>query len=239
MKRLVAIALAGLVGFGIALPASAQSVDEVLAKHFEAMGGVESWTGLNTMEASGTISIMGGMMEGPFHLAQQRPAKSRMDFTLQGADIIQAYDGETAWQVMPLIGITTPQKADPATAATIIEQSDMDGPLIGWKEAGTTVELAGNEMIGTTDAIKLAVTLKNGEKSEYFLDASTYLPIRVVANAAGAATTTTLSDYRDVGGLLFPFTIDVSSEIPITLTFDDVKINIDVDESVFAMPAGN
>ena len=61
----------------VAAPVKAQSVEDILAQHYEAVGGVDGWTGLTTMKASGTLNVMGGMMTGPFTIVQKRPAMAR------------------------------------------------------------------------------------------------------------------------------------------------------------------
>ena len=58
----------------VAAPLEAQSVEEILARHYEAVGGVDGWTGLTTMKATGTLNVMSGMMTGPFTIVQKRPA---------------------------------------------------------------------------------------------------------------------------------------------------------------------
>ena len=235
MKRLLIAAVAALVGTGVALPSVGQSVDEVLDKHYEAIGGLEAWTSLQSMVASGTLSVGGGMMQGPFRAYQKRPAMSRLEFTIQGMNIVQAYDGITAWQIMPMAGSTEPVEADPMTAATIIEQSDMDGPLIGWREDGHSIEVAGTETIDGTEAIHLTVVVR-GTTSQFYLDANTYLPIQIKAEAMGMNTTTKMSDYRNVDGLLFPFLVEIDTEMGAqALIFDEVQINVAVDESIFSM----
>jgi hypothetical protein len=194
------------------------------------------------MKAAGTLNVMGGMMEGPFTIVQERPAKARIEMTIQGMQIVQAYDGQTAWQIMPMMGVTTPQIADAATAQQIIEQADLDGPLIGWREAGHMVELAGTETIDGAQATKLKVTFKTGEVTYYYLDAG-YLPIRMVAvrDIQGAQTelTTVLDDYRAVGGLMFPYSIQIDTPVgQQALYFKTIEVNVEVDDTVFSMPGG-
>jgi len=225
-----------------AVPVSAQSVAEVLDHYHAAVGGVDAWTSLSTMKANGTINVS-GMVTGPFTIVQKRPTMARIDITVQGMTIVQAFDGTTAWQIVPFTGSTEPELADEETASQVIEQADMDGPLIGWKEAGSQVELAGVEAVDGAETTKLKLTLKTGEVTYYYLDAD-YLPIKIVAvrNVGGVASelTTTLGDYREVAGLMFPFKIEVETPLGIqALTFDTIEVNTDVDESVFSMPSGS
>lgn len=241
-KKTIAMALAATVGGLLAQPAAAQTLDEVLSNYYDAVGGVDGWRGLETMTASGTLNVANGMMQGPFEIIQKRPAMARMELTVQGMEIISAYDGETAWQIMPFTGSTEPQVADPTTARQLIEQADLDGPLIGWKEAGHRVELSGRESVGGVEAIKLRVTLNTGDVSYYYLDAEDYVPIRIVAvrqvQGQEAQLTTILDEYREVGGLLFPFRIQIDTPVGTqALAFDRIEVNVPVDERVFEMPS--
>ncbi len=126
-----------------------------------------------------------------------------------------------------------PERADPETAAAIIESADMDGPLIGWQEDGHSVELIGIDTVDGSEAFKLEVTA-NGSTSLYYLHAVTYLPIRIDTSAGSASEITRLSDYRDVGGLMFPFSIALQTQ-QMVLNFEVVEINVPIEESAFSM----
>jgi len=239
MRNLRNLILAAALAAIAAAPVSAQSVTDVLDKYHTAVGGVDAWTDLSTMKAKGTIDVS-GMVTGPFTIVQKRPTMARIDITVQGMTIVQAFDGTTAWQIVPFSGSTEPEVADDDTARQVIEQADLDGPLIGWKEAGSQIELAGVETVDGAEATKLKLTLNTGEVTYYYLDAD-YLPIKIVAvrdlQGVESELTTTLSDYKEVGGLMFPFKIAVDTPLGVqALTFDTIEVNTDVDESLFSMP---
>lgn len=229
-------AVAALFATIIAVPVMAQDVDDVLARHYEAIGGADAWVDLQTMKASGTIAVSGGMLQGSFDLVQKRPAMSRSDIVLQGMTIVQAYDGETAWQINPFGSGPEPVVADPENARLIIEQADLDGPLIGWRESGHQVEVVGPTELDGQPVIELLVTLANGTVSHYYLGADSYLPIQIDSAVPGGTQTTRFDDYRDIGGLKFPFSIEVDTPIGVqSLTFSSIEVNPAVDESVFTM----
>jgi hypothetical protein len=231
--------LAAVVVAAAALPATAQTTDEVLGKYYAAIGGEDAWIALSTMRASGSIDVM-GMMNGPFSIVQQRPSKARIEISLQGMDIVQAYDGETAWQIMPMMtGSNDPVVADAETAQQIMEQADLDGPLIGWEEDGTLIEFEGMEAMDGAEMTKLKVTTKDGVVTYLYLDDS-YLPVKIVAvrTMQGVEThlTTSLGDYQEIGGLMFPFVIEIDTPMGVQqLTFDSIEVNVPVDESIFSM----
>jgi hypothetical protein len=235
IKKLLIATVTVFIGTGFALPSVGQSVDDVLAKHYEAIGGLEAWTELESMVASGTISLAGGMAQGPFRAHQKRPSMTRIEITIQGMNIVQAYDGQTAWQIMPMAGSTEPVEADPATTASLMEQADMDGPLIGWREDGHSIEVVGTEMVDGIEAIHLTVVVR-GDTSQFYLDANTYLPIQIKTVTEGMNTTTIMSDYRNVDGLLFPFSVEIDTQMGAqALIFDEVQINVPVDDQIFSM----
>ncbi len=242
-RSLKTVAFAATLALVAQAPATAQSVEEVLDRYYEAIGGLDAWKNLQTMKASGTLDVMGGMAQGPFSIVQKRPSKFVMEIDIQGLRIVQAFDGETAWQINPMLGSAEPQEADESTEQVLKEQSDLDGPLIGWREDGNQIAVVGHENVDGTDAIKLEVTLKNGETSYYYLDGERYVPIRIVSvreiQGAPTESSTILGDYREVGGLLFPFSIEVDTPVGRqALTFDTIEVNVEVDDGAFSMSSG-
>lgn len=239
MQKARYVVLGGLLIAVAAVPASGQSVEEVLEKHYAAIGGVDGWTGLRTMKGSGTLDVMGGMATGPFSIVQKRPTMFRMEIEMQGMRIVQAYDGSTAWQVMPMLGITEPEVADEQTSASIREQADLDGPFIGWEEAGLTIELGGTEVIDGVELTRLEVTSSEGKVWQYYLDEKYLLNRMVSTETVQGVTgefTTKVGDYREVGGLMFAHWIDIDTPMGSqTLTFDSIEVNVPVDETAFSM----
>lgn len=242
VRTIPAAALAALAVAALAAPSTAQTTDEVLERHYEAIGGQDAWKQIRSMRATGTVSVMGGQIQAPFTLLQKRPGKSRFEMTMQGMELVQAYDGETAWLKAPMMGSPAPQRLPADVASQMAEQADLDGALVGWKEAGHDVELVGREAVDGRQAYKLRVTLKTGEVTHYYLDAETYLPIKWVARRTvqgqPSEFVTTLGDYRDVGGVKMPFSIQVDSPMgPQSLTFTSFDVNVAIDDAVFSMPA--
>ncbi len=157
-KILAGLALAALV----AVPASAQTLDEVLAKNFKAKGGLDKIKALQTIRMTGTMMVGPGI-EAPFVLEQKRPNMLRMEVVVQGMTIVQAYDGKVGWQLNPMSGRKDPEPLPEDAMRQTEEQSDFDGPLLDYKAKGHTVELLGKEKVEGSDAYKLKVTLKNGD----------------------------------------------------------------------------
>lgn len=244
LKNAVGLALAAPLALGLAAPATAQSVEAVLARHYEAIGGLESWTAVESMRMSGKMAMGGMAMEAPFTMVAKRPGKARMEFTIQGMTGIQGTDGQTAWMVMPFMGRTEAERMPAEQAKAFKQEADLDGPLVGYEESGHTVELVGTEEVEGTETYKLQVTYPDGRVGHYYLDAERYLPLKIedTREVQGDRFTLeqNLGDYREVDGLVMAHTIEVKEgEGPVgsqVFTVEEVELNVPVDDSLFTMP---
>jgi len=235
-----------LLALGLLLSpvAHAQTVDEILAKHYDACGGLDKMKALNTMRVTGTMEAGPGM-EAPFTMERKRPGKQRMEFTLQGMTGIQAFDGEKTWSVMPFMGKKDPEVGTDEDNKSAKDDADFDGALVDWKTKGHTVELAGKEPVEGADAFKLKVTKKNGDVEYDYLDAETFLLVKTEGKVRRRGTEiegeTTFSDYKEVDGLMEPFSIETGAKgMPQKrkMTFTKIELNVPLDDARFAVPAG-
>lgn len=228
----------------LAVPAtlSAQTVGQIIAGYYEAVGGLDKIKAVNAMRVTGRMSLGQGM-EATFTRITKRPNLARMDFTLQGMTATQAYDGSTAWGLMPFMGQTAPEALPADLAKGIAEAAEFDGPLVDPQARGIQLDLLGNEQVEGISAFKLKVTMKSGDVTYYYLDARDYLPIRTEAKrmAQGGELTivTTVGDYRDEGGLLVAHSMQVSGQGSGTQTFviEKVELNPPLQDDDFKMPA--
>jgi outer membrane lipoprotein-sorting protein len=219
----------------------AQSVDEIIAKNVEARGGMDKIKSVQTIKFTGHMAM--GPMEAPITMIQKRPDQMRMEFTIQGMTGIRAYDGSSGWAIMPFTG---KKDAEAMTADDIKEmqdQADIEGPLVDYKAKGNQVELLGKDKIEGTDAYKLKVTRKNGDTETLYIDADSGLEIKSdekrTVRGSEQEFETSIGDYREVSGLMFPFAIESSmkgSAEKQKVTIDKVEVNAPVDASAFKMP---
>ena len=230
-------------GLLLAPMSQAQTVDEILTKHFETMGGLEKIKALNSMRITGSMMVGPGM-EAPITMERKRPGKRRLEFVIQGMTGIQAFDGEKAWSLMPFMGKKDPEAASDEDNKHEQDDADFDGPLVDWKAKGHTVELVGKEPVEGADAYKLKITKKNGDIEYYYLDAETYLLVKNDGKVKRRGTEVegegTFSDYKDVEGYMMPFTMEQGikgTEQKQRMTFSKIELNVPLDDSRFAMPA--
>ncbi|HSD67761.1 MAG TPA: hypothetical protein VLF95_13730, partial [Vicinamibacteria bacterium] len=185
----------------LTVPAAAQTVDEVIAKMFEARGGLDKLKAVQSIRMTGKVSM--GPMEAPVVIEMKRPASIRVDTTYQGRAAVQAYDGKAAWGISP-VGAGRAEALPAEAAEAVADQADLDGPFVDYKAKGHRVALLGREPIEGKDAFKLEVERKDGRLEDYFIDATSHLPIRVEGKRTVRGTVIegegTIGDYREAGG---------------------------------------
>jgi len=242
-RTLALLALAALVAASIAAPASAQTLDDILAKNLKAKGGLERIKAVKTIRMTGTMTLGPGM-EAALVVEQKRPNSMRMEFTLQGMTGVQAYDGNVGWQIMPFSGRTAAEPLAEDELKGVQEQADFDGPLTDYKAKGHTVELVGKEKVEGSDAYKLKLTLKNGDVRYIFLDADQFLEVRMEGKTKVRGTDveseSTLGDYKEVGGLMLPHAVESGqrgSPQKMKMTIQKVELDVPIDDARFKMPA--
>lgn len=240
-KGLVLIAALALT---VAGPALAQpTVDELIQKNLDAKGGKDAWENVKSAHIEGTMSF--GPTEAPFVYEWKAPDKLRIEFTVQGMTGVQAYDGQTGWMVMPFMGKTEPEKMSAEDALQIEDQADFRGPFVNPEERGYKIEYDGEADVQGTPAYKLKVTNKNGDVSYVFLDKDYFVEIQRVdertVRGQEVETTASIGDYKEVDGLMLPFSTEISSSMAPegqtqTMTFEKVELNVDIPDSDFEMP---
>src|SRR5690606_859445 len=127
--------------------ARAQQLDEVLARHYDAMGGLEQMKALQAVKMTGKAAMPAQGVELDIVVYQARPNLFRLDQEFDGTLLVQAYDGTTAWVVNPFLGQEGPVKVPDEQTPAMAAMSDFDGPLYDYDAKGHTLELVGREEV--------------------------------------------------------------------------------------------
>ena len=232
-----------LAVFGLSLFAASQTADELVQKNIEAKGGLEKIKAIKTVRVTGRL-VAGGGFTGIVGQENMRPNLVRETFSLQGMTQVQAYDGATGWQIQPFGGRKDPQLMGDDDMRDLLIDADFDGPLVDYKEKGNSVEYLGHDIVDGDDALRLKVTLKNGDIIYYFFDPDTFLEIRkeVQQNIRGSIreSVTDLGSYKPVAGVMYPFSISEGSKAnpaESTVTVEKIEVNVPMDQTDFALPA--
>ena len=223
--------------------AQSQTAEELVEKNIEAKGGMEKIKAIKSLRMTGKLDAGGGFTAAAGQ-ENMRPNLVRQTFSLQGMTAIQAYDGTTGWQIQPFEGHKDPELMGEDDLRDLQLAADFDGPLVDYKEKGNKVEYLGHDIIDGDDALRLKVTLKDGDIIYYYLDPDTYLEIRKESQEFIRGSVrdhiTDLGSYKPVDGVMFPFSIAEGSKAnpdSQTTTIEKIEANVKIDDADFAVPA--
>jgi outer membrane lipoprotein-sorting protein len=237
----------GLIGLVLALmcaaAASAQtpSVDDIVNKTMAARGGLDKLRAVNTMKMIGKVSMQG--RDFPITVMAKRPNLMIQEMTIDGTRVVSAFDGDKVWVVNPILGINEPQEMSGAMADEIRDQSIFDGPLVGYKERGETLELVGPNTVGDVKTWKLKLTRANGRTMFIDVDATTGFELqwsrRVDQGGMNVDVDSVMSDYQPTDkGIVVPRTMRtlVGGHQQGLLKVDSVTFDTPIDDATFQMP---
>jgi len=232
-----------LLGALLASCSSPSPVDEVVAAHLAARGGTERIQALSSIRETGTATASGGRVA---HVVREikRPGLFRLEFSAQGTTSVFANDGSIGWQVAPLQGVFEPQAVPPeADAAGGVDQRDIEGPLVNWREKGHLVELVGREALPGGEAFKLKLTLAGGAIRYDYIDVVSHMLVRSdftrIVRGHPVELQNTFSDFREVGGLVFPHHIETrAKDRPevIEVEIETIELDPELDDALFRLP---
>jgi hypothetical protein len=158
---------------------------------------------------------------------------------------VQAYDGTAGWQIQPFGGHKDPELMGEDDLRDLLLDADFDGPLVDYREKGNTVEYLGHDVVDGDDALRLKITLKNGDILYYYLDPDTYLEIRKeiqeFIRGSIKENVVDLGSYKPVAGVMYPFSIASGPKnrpnAAQTTTLEKIDVNVPLAKSEFELPA--
>ena len=223
----------------------AQTADEIINKFITTTGGAEKWKAIKGVKMEMTTNQ--GGMEIPVEVVQLPGGKMYVKINLQGKEITQmAYDGNLLWNTNFMT--MKAEKMD-AEATSNMKLNDQDFPeaLLDYKSKGYTAEYVGKETKEGAECYKIKFTkkptmvagVKTDDVSFYYFETENNLVIASETEIKegpmkGQKSTSTMSDYQEVDGLFFPFSI---SQFGQPLKVKKITLNPVVDAKSFAFPA--
>lgn len=225
--------------------ASAQTVDELIAKNIEAKGGMAAIKAIDTLKLEGTMRVGGGgfSLDLGFVQMTKRGGKTRGEASLQGLTAVSAYDGKDAWQIQPFQGRKDPEKLAVDQAKGLAQQAEIDGPLIDYRAKGHKIEYLGMEDVDGTPAHKLQVLRADGDTQYIYLDPDYFLEIRIITRTSVRGVEfeqeSDVGNYEKVAGVYIPFSMETGAKGQPkgqNITVTKAEANVEIDDALFAFP---
>jgi len=238
---LISVALMAVAGF--AQEKNAPTLDELVSKNIEAKGGADALRALQSLTLSGKMLVQQGQIQLTYVQTKKRPGEVRTEATLQGMTQVEAYDGKDGWKISPFQGRKDPERMSADDVKSLMEDAEIDGPLVDWKAKQSTVDYLGTEDVDGTLAHKLKVVRKNGDVNFVYLDPDHFLEIRIltqrIKHGAQVEVETDLGDYEKINGVFIPFSIETGRKgdpDKQKIVIDKAEGNVPVDDAIFRFP---
>jgi len=213
----------------------AQTVDEIISKHVEALGGKEKLSQVKSLYTENSVDVMGNSAPQKEYLIEGKGFKSELDFN--GTSIVQCYTDKNGWTINPMMGGTDAQAIPDALYKSGKPQIYLGGALVGYAAKGYKAELMGKD----GGSFKIKVT-GDGNETYYFIDANSYLLTKSIIKSEimGQAVdvTTTYSDYKKTDfGIMLPYAKNVDMGMfQLAQKVEKVEVNKEIDPKIFDIP---
>lgn len=223
-----------------AAPTDAATLDEVVAKHVAARGGAERWAEVSTMRVTGSFTAFSKV--SPVTLTRARPDRYHIDHVLDDKRVIIGYDGERAWWDNAWMQAGA-QAIPPGPDLTVLHgELHFATPLFDLDASGIEAELIGPSEVEGIPSIAIKLTREGGAEETWHLDPKTHLELARESTGSDFGNPmpqlTFFDDFREVGGLKMPYLVEAQWYTrDRVMHVENVEINFEADDELFAMPA--
>lgn len=211
-----------------------------------AKGGQQAWQKINSMVWTGYVQTAHAPERKlPFLLEQQRPASSRFELVAEGQKSVRVFAATDGWKLRgggagrPEVQGYSADELKFARGTQVI-----DGPLMDFATRGSHISLIGRDVLEGQQAYVLEVKTAEGETHHVWLDAESFLELRLdrgFHNSAGKSLLSTVlyRDYRAFEGLQIPVLVETSAGNEKSfsrLVIERVALNPALDAQRFVKP---
>src|SRR4051794_11151817 len=120
--KAIKFAVLGIIALCTIVSAKAQSVDEIVGKYVDALGGKDKISKITSLYQESTIEIMGNEASSTTTILNGKAFKNEMDFG--GQKIVQCVTEKGGWSINPLMGQTTAEPMTDEQAKAAKDQLD-------------------------------------------------------------------------------------------------------------------
>jgi hypothetical protein len=241
MKRLITLML---ISFAVSLRSQSgqelPAVDQVLDNYVRALGGRAALEKLTSRASKGTFEFPAMGVSAPVEIYEKAPNKSLRILDIPGyGKIREGFDGAVGWSEDPQSGLREKSGAELAEAK---RDAEFYLPL-KFKEIYKKLSLIGRQKVGDREAYLIEAAPAEGNPERLYFDIQTGLLMRQDSERetpqGKLLMETYLEDYREVEGVKEPFLIRVNSPaFSFTIRLQEVKHNVEIEDSRFSKPQG-
>jgi hypothetical protein len=216
------------------------TIDQILAKYTDALGGPGAIQKITTLEEKGSVQLpFRGGLSASAELVRKAPDKVLWVIHLpNGGEIVNGYNGAAGWQGRP------GHAADDLTGDELARAKEgaVFVPGLDLKQGFSRAQVTAIDKVGDRDAYRVIAFRKGGGQVRFYYDTQSGLLLRIserIQSPLGdLPQDTDFSDYRDVDGVKLPFTVTlVNVQGAGTYKWDQIQANVPVEDTRFDKPA--
>lgn len=215
------------------------TVDQVLDKYLQAIGGKAAVEKQTTRTAKGSFELPAFGASGTAEIYAKAPNKSASVITIAGFGVVQeGFDGKTAWSSDPQNGMR--EKAGAELAATKLDSEFYKPTKL--KQLYPKIVVKGTDKVGDKEVYVVEATPAESSMETWYFDTQSGLILREDTEREGPqgkqAIQVFYEDYKDVDGVKMAFSIrQITPAFTLMIKIEDIKHNVPVDDAKFAKPA--
>ncbi|HEX5153897.1 MAG TPA: hypothetical protein VFW07_20770 [Parafilimonas sp.] len=219
--------------------ANAQTADEIIAKHADAIGGKDKISQINSVYLESTTSVMGNDGPTKTYIVNGKAYKNESEFA--GQNFVTVVTDTGGWKINAYEGASDPTALSDDEFKRYSDEIYTTDPLANYAANGGKVELVGQEQVNNVNAYKLKYTNKYGLETFYYIDPATWYIIQTTSTATAMGqevlVTTTFSNYTKTDfGIFMPYTIRLDlGQFALDVNTQKIEINKDIDPKIFEM----
>ncbi|MGZ0656756.1 hypothetical protein ACWPKO_06100 [Coraliomargarita sp. W4R53] len=227
----------------IASASNDATLNGILQKHLDAMGGLRNWSQIESIRLSGTIERNGQTVD--IVIIKKSPNQIRATVTIpspgkedEAFQVIRAHDGKTGWTATRQAGAPTMIKKTltSETADDLLNDAGVLPLLIKHWRKGENLELIGSDAIDGEPAFVIDYTHDSRPATQrFYLSTKTYRTIAYETTTSSEHIRTTLSNYQEQHGVLLPTLSIITTESTgkSTMRMDSIDIGVGIYEEYF------
>ncbi len=213
----------------------AVTLDEVMERHIEAMGGLDNIESVRSSETVATVKMAG--MEGTATIYYKYPDKYRYDVDLPMAKMVRIASGTESWmidmngQVRKMSG----EESQEMISSIFL----VSGEYLKSEYRGSAVKLIGVDEVDGRTYHKVLIQPNGGRESTLFIDSDTYLIGFSEFTLQMFTVRAWQEDYREIDGVMVPFRMRESTglaALDAEIVVTSHIFNAPLDDSIFAPP---
>ncbi len=223
------------VSFLLAVAAiNAQSLEDIITKYTLA-NKLDKISNFQTIKLTAKMSMMG--MDMPMEMWMKNPNKIKSVTNFNGQEIVQVFDGEKGYMINPMAGSNEPVEMTAEQLKDVVKSNMFHNYMAEYLESGK-LTLEGDDNVNGKPAFRVKADLDGGNSSTMFIDKTTYLLLKNVANVNQGGMAMTVesfpSDYTETNGILLPMKTTTSANgMEIVTTFTKVEVDVPIEDAVF------